>query len=78
MLLCNIVFFMHIPLESGENIAFLYEIFTRPSLNLQQGLTCDSLFIRGGISILRGNGEVFKFFSEHYDRLLCEERILRG
>ena len=34
MLLSNIVLFVHVPLERGEDITFLHKVFTRPALNL--------------------------------------------
>jgi hypothetical protein len=78
MLLSNVIFLIDVTLESSENISLLHEVFTALALDLEQGLVCNSVFVRRRLAVFGWYREIFEFFSEDNDGLLRKKGILRG
>lgn len=78
MLFSNVVLLVHVPLKRSKDISLINEVVTRPPFNVEQFLVGDPILVRKSGSVVRGYREIFQFFSQHNNRLLREQGILRA
>ena len=76
MLLSNIVFLVHISLQSCEYVAFFNQIVTRPAFDVQHLVIGDAMLICCSTTTLGWNRKVFKLLPKNDYCLLGKQWVL--
>lgn len=78
MLLGDIVLLVDVALQRSEDISFLHDILSAPSLYVEKGWVGDALFVGGCGAAPWGYSEIFEFLTKYDNGLFAQEWILRG
>ena len=78
MLLGNIVFLVHVPLQRGEDILFIHEVIARSPFNVRQWLVRQPILVSRSVCFFGWDGKVLELLSKYNNGLLREKRVLRS